>query len=77
VNGSGTGNGVAIIEWSWWGGTNQQFQPVSMGGGSWKLVARHSGRCIDVPAASIDNGVKLQQYDCNGTGAQSFSFVAP
>jgi Ricin-type beta-trefoil lectin domain-like len=45
------------------------------GGGYYKFVARHSGTCLDVPWAAIDNGVLLQQADCNGNTAQSFLLV--
>jgi hypothetical protein len=69
---SNTGNGAPILLWPYWGGTNQQWLPVALGGGYYKFVARHSGRCLDVPGASKALGVQLQQYDCNGTFAQSF-----
>jgi hypothetical protein len=69
---SATGNGVKIQLWANGGGTNQQFMPVSEGGGDYHFVARHSGRCVDTPGSSTANGVQLQQWDCNGTAAQSF-----
>jgi len=56
-------------------GTNQQWQPVSVGNGYYRFVARHSGKCLDVPGASINDGVQLQQWDCNGSGAQAFRLV--
>jgi hypothetical protein len=46
-----------------------------LGNGIWRFLARNSNRCLDVPSASIANGVQLQQYDCNGAGAQSFRLV--
>jgi hypothetical protein len=46
--------------------------PVAVGNGQYKLVGVGSGRCLDVPAASAANGVRLQIYDCNGTAAQAF-----
>jgi beta-glucanase (GH16 family) len=69
-----TGNGVKVQLWSFGGngGTNQQWRPESLGNGRWRFRARHSGRCLDVPGASTTAGVQLQQWDCNGTGAQSF-----
>ena len=69
-----TGNGVKVQLWSFGGsgGPNQQWRPESVGGGRWRFRARHSGRCLDVPGASTTAGVQLQQWDCNGTGAQSF-----
>jgi endoglucanase len=68
----GTANGSLIQLWSSGGSPNQQWTPVSVGTGLYKLVNVASGRCLDVPAASAANGVQLQIYDCNGTSAQSF-----
>lgn len=62
--------------WAYGGGNNQQWQPVSEGGGYYHFVSRHSGKCLDVPGASTANSVQLVQYTCNGTGAQSFRLVA-
>jgi hypothetical protein len=73
VTGGGTANGSPIQLWTYGGGTNQQWLPVAVGNGEYKLVGVGSGRCLDVPAASTANGVHLQIYDCNGTAAQAFS----
>jgi beta-glucanase (GH16 family) len=72
---SATGNNALVHLWEYVGGTNQQWRPESIGGGLWRFRARHSNRCLDVPGSSTLNGVQLQQYDCNGTGAQSFRLV--
>jgi hypothetical protein len=66
-------NQVAVELWSYGGGTNQQWMPVSLGNGAYKFVARSSSKCLDVPNASTAVGVALQQYSCNGTGAQSYT----
>lgn len=73
-----TGNGVKVQLWSFGGsgGPNQQWKPESLGGGNWRFRARHSNRCLDVPGSSTAAGVQLQQWNCNGTGAQSFHLVA-
>ena len=73
---SATGNGVLIQLWTYGGGSNQQWLPQPMAGGYYRLVARHSGRCLDVPSASTADGVRLQQYDCSGSGKQSFRLVS-
>jgi hypothetical protein len=72
VTDGGTANGNLIQLWTYGGGANQQWMPVSVGNGEYKLVGVGSGRCLDVPAASTANGVRLQIYDCNGTAAQAF-----
>jgi hypothetical protein len=67
-----TADGVKIQLWAYGGGTNQQWQPVSLGNGYYEFVARHSGKCLDVPGASTTNGVQLQQWTCNGNPQQAF-----
>ena len=32
----------------------------------------HSGSCIDASAAGTTDGTQIQEWQCNGTGAQSF-----
>jgi beta-glucanase (GH16 family) len=51
----GTTNNSLIQLWQFGGGTNQQWQPVSLGNGTFKFVGRGSGRCLDVPGASTTN----------------------
>jgi hypothetical protein len=46
------------------------------GGPFESLTARHSGKCADIPSASIIEGVALKQYTCNGGGNQKFWFKA-
>ena len=47
--------------------------PAAAGGGALRVAA--TGGCIDTPSASTASGVPLQQYTCNGTGAQESSLV--
>jgi len=70
---SATANQVSVSLWIYTGGTNQQWMPVLLGNGAYKFVARSSSKCLDVPEASSAVLIALQQYDCNGTGAQSYS----
>ena len=75
VNGgpSAMADQINIQLWTYVGGTNQQWMPVPLGNGAYKFVARNSGKCLDVPEGSSAVLTVLQQYDCNGGGAQSFS----
>jgi len=70
---SATSNQVGVELWSYGGATNQQWMPVFLGNGAYKFVARSSSKCLDVPGASAAVLLPLQQYDCNGTGAQSYT----
>jgi chitinase len=44
--------------------------------GRYSLVSAYSGKCVDVAAASLADGANIQQYQCNGTGAQKFDVLA-
>jgi streptogrisin C len=45
------------------------------GGGGASFISRWNGKCIDVPNSNFSDGVQLQMYDCNNTGAQKWTFV--
>ncbi|HEX4461944.1 MAG TPA: RICIN domain-containing protein [Polyangia bacterium] len=40
------------------------------------IVRNVSAKCLDAAAAGTANGTKIQQYTCNGTGAQAFLLEA-
>ncbi|MFI5910369.1 beta-1,3-glucanase family protein [Dactylosporangium sp. NPDC051541] len=76
VDAVSTADGAVIHLWAYGGGNNQQWLPVSEGGGYYHFVSRNSGKCLDVPSASTADSVQLQQWTCNGSGAQSFRLTA-
>jgi hypothetical protein len=76
VTASSTADNAAIQLWTYGGANNQQWRAEAVGGGFYRFVNRLSGKCLDVPAASTADGVKLVQYTCNGTGAQAFRLAA-
>ncbi|MER7274434.1 beta-1,3-glucanase family protein [Dactylosporangium sp. NPDC000244] len=76
VDGVSTADGALVHLWAYGGGNNQQWLPVSEGGGYWHFVSRNSGKCLDVPSSSTADSVQLQQWTCNGSGAQSFRLTA-
>ncbi|NUT34846.1 MAG: glucan endo-1,3-beta-D-glucosidase [Hamadaea sp.] len=76
VSGVSTADNAPVHLWNYVGGGNQQWLPVAEGGGYYHFVARHSGKCLDVPGASTADSLQLVQYTCNGTGAQSFRLTA-
>ena len=43
--------------------------------GTYTIVNAFSGLCVDVSGASRSVGAVVQQYTCNGTGAQSFQVI--
>ena len=44
------------------------------GGTAGPIIGQGSNRCIDIPSANAVDGNRLQIWDCNGTGAQQWSF---
>ena len=57
VSGASTADGAAVQQWTCTGGTNQQFtlRKVTYAGNDshdYQLVARHSGKCVDVSGIS-------------------------
>jgi hypothetical protein len=65
-------DGAPLQQWTYGGGTNQQWQPVSESGGTYHFVSRLSAKCLTVPNASTADSVQLVQRTCDGTPAQSF-----
>jgi alpha-L-fucosidase 2 len=72
-----TASGDLLQTWNYGGpgNTNALFAADQQSGGYYNFVADNSGLCIDTPGSSTSSGVQLQQYTCNGTGAQQFSLV--
>ncbi len=66
------GDGALVHLWSYGAGINQQWQAVALGADSYRFVARHSGKCLDVRDMSASDGARLQQRACTGEPAQSF-----
>jgi len=40
------------------------------------LIARHSGKCLEVPNSSTTNGIQLDQWTCNAGTNQQWQFTA-
>jgi hypothetical protein len=72
-----TASGDLLQTWAYGGtgNTNELFAADELSSGYYNFVADNSGLCVDTPGASTASGVQLQQYTCNGTGAQEFSLV--
>ncbi|GHB80720.1 hypothetical protein GCM10010347_59270 [Streptomyces cirratus] len=77
VTAAGTANGQAIVLWPQNSAAkNQQFDFVDAGGGrGYKIVARHSGKCLDVAGWSKSDGAQVFQWDCHGGANQLWEFV--
>jgi chitinase len=48
-------------------------QPGALADATYTIASAFSGKCVDIAAASTANSAQVQQYQCNGTGAQKFA----
>ncbi|WP_238412645.1 RICIN domain-containing protein [Saccharothrix deserti] len=77
VNGSSTADGAAVQQWTCASGAlNQQFalRKVTYSGNDprdYQLVARHSGKCVDVSEISTAARAPIHQWTCNPAGQSS------
>ena len=75
VGATASGDLLQIWNYGGVGNTNALFAANPQSGGAYTFTADNDGLCLDIPSASTASGVQLQQYTCNGTGAQSFSLT--
>jgi aryl-phospho-beta-D-glucosidase BglC (GH1 family) len=67
-----TTDGAALQQWSYGGGTNQQWVAQGSGNGLWQLRSVLSGKCADITGVSTANGAAVQQWTCTGGANQLF-----
>ena len=75
VTGQSTSDGAALDQWDYWGGANQQWQLVDVGGGYIKIVSRNSAKVADVSGQSTADGASVIQYTYNGGANQQWQMV--
>ncbi|MFI7128179.1 RICIN domain-containing protein [Nonomuraea sp. NPDC050153] len=63
---------LRVIQYACGGGANQQWT-LQDAGGYLRLVARHSGKCADLPSSSQADDVQFKQYPCNGGQNRQFT----
>jgi hypothetical protein len=73
VNDSSTADGAAVVQSTCDGGLNQQFtaRKVTYSGNDahdYQLLARHSGKCVDVSTVSTAARAPIHQWTCNPAG---------
>ena len=57
-------------------GSSGSPSPSTPPSGSGRIVGAQSGRCIDVPNATQNNGTRVQLYDCNGQANQVWTLTS-
>ena len=56
-----TADNANVQQWDFTGGENQQWQLEDMGDGYYRLLARHSGKCLEVQDWNYNDGGNLVQ----------------
>jgi hypothetical protein len=69
-------NGAHIVTYTPNGGANQSWHAVSNGDGTYELVNKASGKCMDVNWGQYaGNGEYANQWDCQGQATQRFAIT--
>ena len=75
VNGQSTADGASIVQWSYWGGNNQQWQVIDNGTGYFQIVNRNSGKALDVNGSSTADGATIVQWGYWGGNNQQWQII--
>jgi hypothetical protein len=78
LDSNGSATGPRMHQWSCSGtNSNQEYAMQYTGNGNWYTIKNIAyNECVDVPGGSTQNGVQLQLYPCNNTGAQWFDMAS-
>ena len=68
-------NGAQVQLYDYLGNNHQQFILYDCGEGYYQLVARNSGKVVEIPNSSQGNGEWIKIYDNNGTHTQQWAVV--
>ena len=68
-------NGAQVQLYDYLGQTNQQFILYDCGEGYYQLVARNSGKVVEIPQSSTGYGEWIKIFDNNGTPTQQWAVV--
>ena len=68
-------NGAQVQLYDYLGNPHQQFILYDCGEGYYQLVARNSGKVVEIPHSSKGNGEWIKIYDNNGTHTQQWAVV--
>ncbi len=73
MSGSSAGDGAAVTQYDCYVGENQQWSLEGGGDGYYRIVARHSGKALDVAGASLDDAATIIQYTPHGGANQQWA----
>jgi len=72
VSNGSTNDGANLNIWTYLATNYQQWKFEDAGEGYYRIVARHSGKCVDVSGVSTADGADIIQWSCHGGTNQMF-----
>jgi alpha-L-fucosidase len=73
VQGASTAN---VFQYTYGGtATNDEWQPVDLGNGYFRIVNRNSGKVLDVSGASTADGARVVQWPWTGSANQQWNLL--
>lgn len=75
VNNSSVDNGGTILQWEYWGGTNQQWQFNALGNGYVSIINKNSSKALDVDSASSNAGKAIIQWTYSDSTNQQWRII--
>ncbi len=72
-----TANGANVFQYTYGGTTtNDEWQPVDLGNGYFRIVNRNSGKVLDVSAAGTADGANVDQWSWVTANQEMFQLVS-
>lgn len=68
-------SGVARIEFPGGGSRGTSVSSGVTSGGTYEIIAKHSGKCLDVSGVGMQNGANIYQWDCHGGANQRWTLT--
>ena len=59
-------NGANLLQYACNGANNQRFRKQYASDGSFSLVAKQGGKCVEVADAAADDGGDIRMWTCSG-----------
>ena len=69
-------DGMPLVQWACNGGDNQTWRVETASDGYSRVIALHSGKCLDVGGASTDDRAEIIQWQCHGGDNQQWRVEA-
>lgn len=72
---SGTADGDDVVQWGYWGGSNQQWNVVQNADGTYRFENVNSGKVLTVSGSGTADGANVVQWGWNGGDEQKWNVV--